>query len=69
MMCRRKRRDGAAKPVLSDIQTAVDATQKAHLRTKLTRVLNSSKAYPVQFLSEYGVSGPSSNSQVNQSKV
>src|SRR5258708_40243235 len=29
----------------------VDASQKAHLKTKLTtRVLNSIKAYPVQFL-------------------
>jgi hypothetical protein len=45
-----KIKSGAAKPVLSDIETAVDATQKAHLKTKLTRVLNSTKAYPVQFL-------------------
>ena len=43
--------DGGAKPQLSDVETKVDASQKAHLRTKLTtRVLNSIKAYPVQFL-------------------
>jgi hypothetical protein len=42
--------DGGAKPQLSDVETKVDA-QKAHLKTKLTtRVLNSIKAYPVQFL-------------------
>jgi hypothetical protein len=43
-------RDGGAKPQLSDVETRVDASQKGHLKTKLTRVLNSSKAYPVQFL-------------------
>jgi hypothetical protein len=43
-------RDGAATPQLSDIETTVDASQKGHLKTKLTRVLNSTKAYPVQFL-------------------
>jgi hypothetical protein len=42
--------EGAAKPQLSDVETKVDASQKAHLKTKLTRVLNSSKTYPVQFL-------------------
>ena len=43
--------DGGAKPQLSDVETKVDASQKAHLKTKLTtRVLNSIKAYPVQFL-------------------
>ncbi len=42
-------RDGKTEPKLSDIETAVDADQKAHLKTKLIRVLNSSKAYPIQF--------------------
>jgi hypothetical protein len=42
-------RDGGAKPQLSDIETKVDSSQKNHLKTKLTRVLNSTKAYPVQF--------------------
>jgi hypothetical protein len=45
-----KIRDGGAKPQLSDVETKVDASQKSHLKTKLTRVLNSTKAYPVQFL-------------------
>jgi hypothetical protein len=41
--------DGGAKPQLSDVETKVDASQKAHLKTKLTtRVLNSIKAFPVQ---------------------
>jgi len=44
-----KLRGSEAKPLLSDVETAVDATQKAHLKTKLTRVLNSTKAYPVRF--------------------
>ena len=39
--------DGEAKPLLSDVETNVDVSQKGHLKTKLTRVLNSSKAYPV----------------------
>ena len=43
--------DKGPQPQLSDVETKVDASQKEHLRTKLTRVLNSSKAYPVQFLS------------------
>jgi len=38
------------KPLLSDVETEVDAIQKAHLKTKLTRVLNSTKAYPIRFL-------------------
>lgn len=42
-------RDGAEKPQLSDEETVVDGVQKNHLRTKLTRVLNSTKAYPIQF--------------------
>lgn len=45
-----KLRDDSTKPQLSDIETPVDASQKGHLKTKLTRVLNSSKAYPIQFL-------------------
>jgi hypothetical protein len=44
-----KIRGGDAKPLLSDVETTLDATQKAHLKTKLTRVLNSTKAYPVRF--------------------
>ena len=47
----RRVRDGGAQPQLSDVETEVDATQKSHLKTKLTRVLNSTKAYPIQFLS------------------
>jgi 37-kD nucleoid-associated bacterial protein len=43
--------DDGAEPLLSDVETTVDATQKGHLKTKLTRVLNSTKAYPIQFLS------------------
>ena len=43
-------RGEGAKPLLSDVETVVDAIQKAHLKTKLTRVLNSTKAYPIQFL-------------------
>jgi hypothetical protein len=42
-------RGGESKPQLSDIETIVDKGQKNHLATKLTRVLNSTKAYPVQF--------------------
>ncbi|MGO9209425.1 MAG: nucleoid-associated protein [Terriglobales bacterium] len=45
-----KIREGDAKPQLSDVETKVDASQKGHLKTKLTRVLNSTKAYPIQFL-------------------
>jgi hypothetical protein len=45
---------GAAAPVLSDLETHVDAKQKAHLKTKLTRVLGSKHAYPIQFLSTTG---------------
>ncbi len=44
-----KIRGGDAKPLLSDVETALDTSQKAHLKTKLTRVLNSTKAYPVRF--------------------
>lgn len=36
-------------PQLSDIETAVDASQKNHLLTKLIRVLSSTKAFAVQF--------------------
>jgi hypothetical protein len=36
-------------PTLSDVETDIDAPRKNMLRTKLTRVLGSSKAYPVQF--------------------
>ncbi len=41
---------GSAKPDLSDIETSVTAQHKLHLQTKLTRVLNSKYAYPIQFL-------------------
>jgi hypothetical protein len=44
-----KHRGSVGQPLLSDVETEVDATQKAHLRTKLTRVLNSTKAYPIRF--------------------
>lgn len=36
-------------PTLSGVETDIDSERKEMLRTKLTRVLNSSKAYPVQF--------------------
>lgn len=36
-------------PTLSDVETEIDSPRKALLKTKLTRVLGSSKAYPVQF--------------------
>jgi len=45
-------REGTGKPQLSDVETAVDANQKSHLKTKLTRVLNSTKAYPIRFLAD-----------------
>lgn len=47
-----KGHEGAPGPQLSDIETKVDATQKNHLLTKLTRVITSTKAYPVRFLEE-----------------
>ncbi len=45
-----KGHEGLAGPLLSDIETKVDASQKHHLLTKLTRVITSTKSYPVQFL-------------------
>ena len=45
-----KDHEGSAGPMLSDIETMVDASQKNHLLTKLTRVITSTKAYPVRFL-------------------
>jgi len=45
-----KSHEGSAGPLLSDIETKVDASQKNHLLTKLTRVITSTKAYPVHFL-------------------
>jgi hypothetical protein len=42
--------DTGPKPQLCDEETEVDQSQKAHLKIKLTRVLNSSKAYPIQFV-------------------
>ncbi|HEY6251345.1 MAG TPA: nucleoid-associated protein, partial [Candidatus Angelobacter sp.] len=36
-------------PTLADVETDIDATRKALLRTKLTQVLGSQKAYPVEF--------------------
>lgn len=42
---------GSIKPDLSDIETDVSAQHKFHLQKKLTRVLNSRYAYPIQFLS------------------
>src|SRR5579862_5657534 len=45
-----KDREGAAVPLLSDVETKVDASQKNHLLKKLTRVIGSTKAYPVRFL-------------------
>jgi 37-kD nucleoid-associated bacterial protein len=47
-----KGHEGAPGPQLSDIETRVDASQKNHLLTKLTRVITSTKAYPVRFLDE-----------------
>lgn len=45
-----KGHEGAPGPQLSDIETAVDASQRNHLLTKLTRVITSTKSYPVRFL-------------------
>jgi hypothetical protein len=45
-----KSHEGSAGPLLSDVETSVDASQKNHLLTKLTRVITSTKAYPVRFL-------------------
>lgn len=45
-----KGHEGAPGPQSSDIETKVDASQKNHLLTKLTRVITSTKAYPVRFL-------------------
>jgi hypothetical protein len=47
-----KIKEGDAKPLLSDLETPIDTAQKNHLKKKLTRVLGSTKAYPVQFLSD-----------------
>jgi hypothetical protein len=45
-----KGHEGAPGPQLSDIETKVDASQKNHLLTKLTRVISSTKAYSIRFL-------------------
>lgn len=45
-----KGHEGSDGLLLSDIETKVDASQKHHLLTKLTRVITSTKAYPVHFL-------------------
>lgn len=45
-----KGHEGSSEPLLSDVETRVDASQKHHLLTKLTRVITSTKAYPVRFL-------------------
>lgn len=42
-------REGAGQPTLSDVQTEIDATRAGRLKTKLIRVLGSSRAYPVCF--------------------
>lgn len=47
-----KGHEGSAEPLLSDVATKVDASQKHHLLTKLTRVITSTKAYPVRFLTK-----------------
>jgi 37-kD nucleoid-associated bacterial protein len=60
-------RDGGAKPQLSDVETKVDASQKGHLKTKLTRVLNSSKSYPVQFLATTASPVPQQARQLTKS--
>lgn len=43
------RKINGQEPTLSEIETTIDAARKAHLRTKLIRVLGSKSAYPVQF--------------------
>ena len=45
-------REGTGKPQLSDVETPLDVNQKAHLKTKLIRVLDSTKAYPIKFLAD-----------------
>ncbi len=47
-----KGHEGETGPLLSDVETKVDASQKHHLLTKLTRVITSTKAYPVRFLTD-----------------
>jgi hypothetical protein len=47
-----KGHEGAPGPQLSDVETHVDASQKNHLLTKLTRVITSTKAYPIRFLAD-----------------
>ncbi|HEY2120817.1 MAG TPA: nucleoid-associated protein [Candidatus Acidoferrum sp.] len=46
-----KGHEGSTEPMLSDVETRVDGSQKNHLLTKLTRVITSTKSYPVRFLS------------------
>lgn len=43
------RKVSGQEPTLSEIETTIDAARKAHLRTKLIRVLGSKSAYPVEF--------------------
>jgi hypothetical protein len=45
----RNARGADAQPVLADDETAVDATQKHHLKTRLIRAIGSKSAYPVCF--------------------
>ncbi len=40
---------GPEKPTLSEVETEIDAPRKGHLKTKLTKVLGSKSAYPIQF--------------------
>jgi len=45
----RKLRGAEGKPTLSEIETPASSTQKAHLRIRLTRVLQSKSAYAITF--------------------
>jgi hypothetical protein len=40
---------GSASPTLAEDETTIDANHRSHLKTKLTRVLGSKSAYPVDF--------------------
>jgi hypothetical protein len=44
----------SVKPVLSDLETRIDATRAEMLRLRMVRVLNSKSAYPVEFIPDTG---------------
>src|ERR1700722_6505656 len=44
-----RHRDGQLQPLLSEIESAVDAKKVRHLRDRLKRALGSPRAYEIQF--------------------